>query len=189
MVKRYVFLGDSLTYGYGVKPKDNWVNKLKNNFNLTIHNKGINGNTTTDMLVRFSKDVFSLNPTSLFIMGGTNDLLSNRNVQSIIDNIELMIKDSLSNNIDVIIGIPPNIIPEVANRLFMKCDTYDYCKDNLPVLRELLINLCNTYSLKYIDFYEVTQNTDNIENLYLDGIHLNPHGQDLLLKTAQKYFN
>lgn len=189
MTKKYVFLGDSLTYGYGVNPKDNWVNKLKDSSNLIINNRGINGSTTTDMLVRFQKDVLNLNPTSLFIMGGTNDLLSNRTVQSIINNIELMIKDSLSNNIEVIIGIPPNIIPEVANRLFMKCDTYNYCKESLPILRDLLIELCNTYSLKYIDFYEVTQNTDNIEILYLDGIHFNPQGQDLLFKTAQQHFN
>lgn len=189
MEKKYVFLGDSLTYGYGVKPKDNWVNKLKTNYNLIIHNRGVNGSTTTDMLVRFQKDVFNLKPTSLFIMGGTNDLLSNRNVQSIIDNIELMIKDSLSTNIEVIIGIPPNIIPEIANRLFMRCDTYNYCKESLPLLRKSLIKLCNTYSLEYIDFYEITKNAENLENLYLDGIHLNPQGQDLLLKTAQSHFN
>lgn len=189
MIKRYVFLGDSLTYGYGVRPKDNWVNKLKDSYKLIIHNKGVNGSTTTDMLVRFQEDVLNLKPTSLFIMGGTNDLLSNRNIQSIVNNIELMIKDSLTNDIEVIIGTPPNIIPEVANRLFMKCDTYNYCKESLPILRELLIKLCNTYSLEYIDFYEVTQNTDNIESLYLDGIHFNPQGQDLLFKTAQKHFN
>ena len=28
----YVFLGDSLTFGYGVKPKENWVNKLKQKY-------------------------------------------------------------------------------------------------------------------------------------------------------------
>ena len=94
-MKKYVFLGDSLIYGYGVKPKDNWVYKLQTKYNLSLYNKGVNGSTTTDMLVRFQKDVLDLNPTDLFIMGGTNDLLSNRSVQSIANNIELMIKDSL----------------------------------------------------------------------------------------------
>ena len=56
MKDKYVFLGDSLIFGYGVKPKDNWVNKLKNTYNLYIYNKGVNGSTTTDMLVRFQKD-------------------------------------------------------------------------------------------------------------------------------------
>ena len=42
MKNKYVFLGDSLIFGYGVKPKDNWVNKLKTNCDLDIYNKGIN---------------------------------------------------------------------------------------------------------------------------------------------------
>lgn len=188
-MKKYVFLGDSLIYGYGVKPKDNWVYKLKTKYNLSLYNKGINGSTTTDMLVRFQKDVIDLNPTDLFIMGGTNDLLSNRSVQSITDNIELMVKDSLKENINVIIGFPPNIIPNLANKLFMKCDTYDYCQDNLPALKEALLNLCSKYSLNYIDFYSATINATNNEFLYIDGIHFSPEGQELLVKTAENKLN
>lgn len=188
MKNKYVFLGDSLIFGYGVKPKDNWVNKFKTTYDLDIHNKGINGSTSTDMLVRFKKDVIDLSPNILFLMAGTNDLLSNRPVTSIINNIEVMIKDALSNNIEVYIGIPPNIIPEMAHELFMKCDTYDYCKENLPLLRNELLNLCNSYSLKYIDFYSLTENAKELSNLYLDGIHLNPQGQNLLFKTAKKLF-
>ena len=188
MSNKYVFLGDSLIYGYGVKPKDNWVNKLKTTYNLNICNKGINGSTSTDMLVRFQRDVLDSLPNTLFLMAGTNDLLSNRNVSSIIDNIELMIKDALSNNIKVLIGIPPNIIPEMANTLFMRCDTYDYCKENLALLRKEILNLCTKYSLKYIDFYSATEDTKGISNLYLDGIHFNPLGQDLLFETAKHTF-
>ena len=51
-------------------------------------------------------------------------------VTSIVNNIEIMIKEALLNNIKVYIGIPPNIIPEMANKLFMRCDTYDYCKES-----------------------------------------------------------
>ena len=38
-MKKYVFLGDSLIYGYGVKPKDNWVYKLQTKYNLSLYNK------------------------------------------------------------------------------------------------------------------------------------------------------
>ena len=189
MKNKYVFLGDSLIFGYGVSPNDNWVNKLKTNYNLDIHNKGINGSTSTDMLIRFQRDVLDISPEILFLMAGTNDLLSNRPVTSIINNIELMIKDALSNNIEVYIGIPPNIIPEMANNLFMKCDTYDYCKESLPLLRTELLNICNSYSLKFIDFYLITENAKKLSNLYLDGIHFNQKGQNLLFETAKQHFN
>lgn len=52
----FIFLGDSLTFGYGVKPKDNWVHKLSEYLKLNILNKGVNGNTTTDMLFRFYEE-------------------------------------------------------------------------------------------------------------------------------------
>ncbi len=141
------------------------------------------------MLVRFQRDVLDISPNILFLMAGTNDLLSNRPVTSIVNNIEVMIKDSLSNNIEVCIGVPPNIIPEMANKLFMISDTYNYCKESLPLLRNELLNLCISYSLKYIDFYSLTENADGLSNLYLDGIHFNPEGQNLLFKTAKDLFN
>ena len=122
MKNKYIFFGDSLIFGYGVNPKDNWVNKLKNTYDLDIYNKGVNGSTSTDMLLRFQRDVIDNSPNILFLMAGTNDLLSNRPVTSIVDNIEIMVKEALLNNIEIYIGIPPNIIPEMANKLFMKCD-------------------------------------------------------------------
>lgn len=187
MNSKYVFLGDSLTYGYGVKAKDNWVTLLKNHLNLNIINKGINGNTTSDMLYRFNDDVINKNPSSLFLMGGTNDLILNRDISSIIQNIEVIIKEALSYNIEIIIGIPPDIIAEDANRLFMACDNYKYCESSLPILHKELIKLSNKYNLKYIDFYTITNKLKN-SSIYLDGIHLNPTGQNIIFEEAKKVF-
>ena len=186
-MNNFVLIGDSLTFGYGVSKSNSWVEGLKNyiiskNINYTIFNKGINGNTTTDMLNRFTEDVINLNPNKIFIMGGTNDLLSNRQVSSIVDNIELMIKESLSKTNDIIIGIPPRIIKEDAKRLFMPSLTYDYCEKNLENLKVALINLCNNYNVKFIDFYSLTLNN----NIYIDGIHFNKEGHKLFLEEFIK---
>lgn len=183
-MKNYIFIGDSLTYGYGVSKKDNWVTQLKNNLNGNILNKGVNGNTTTDMLFRFTEDVISNNPNLVFIMGGTNDLLTSSTPNKIINNIELMIKEALEKTTEIIIGIPPSIIPTDANRLFMPSPHYNYCNEMLPILRNELIKLCNSYKVKFIDFYTETKNTDN--NIFSDGIHLNPLGQSLLYKCAKE---
>lgn len=185
MKNNFVFLGDSLTFGYGVNKKDCWVTLFESNTKLNIINKGINGSTTTDMLVRFDKDVMTFIPKKAFIMGGTNDLLCNRSISSIVSNIELMIKDLKSINSSIIIGIPPDIIVEDAYNLFMPSPTYDYCKKSLPTLKKSLISLCNNYDCNYIDFYSLTKN--NIQkNIYLDGIHLNPQGQQLMLNEFLK---
>ena len=126
-------------------------------------------------------------PKVLFIMGGTNDLLSNRPVESIIANIEVMLKEASSVNISIIIGLPPDIIPHLAENLFMPSLTYEYCHKNLKVLREELINLCNSYKLQYIDFYSIINNNIN-SSIFLDGIHLNAEGQKILFNKAKEVF-
>lgn len=172
-----VLIGDSLTFGYGVPKKHSWVYNLSTELSINIINKGINGDTTPSMLSRFYSHVTTNNPDFIFIMGGTNDLLSGRTVDSIISNIEEMIKDSLGKTI--FLGIPPCIIEKMAQNLFMPSSFYTHCSNNLPVLRTKLIELCKKYSIKYVDFYALSIN--NLEkSIFLDGIHLNSLGNNLM---------
>ncbi|WP_195265799.1 MULTISPECIES: GDSL-type esterase/lipase family protein [unclassified Clostridium] len=181
----FVFIGDSLTYGYGVNKNNNWVESLNPFIPLDIINKGINGNTTTDMLNRFTEDVISYSPKKIFIMGGTNDFLSNRSLDSVLDNLELMLKEALTITKDVIIGIPPIIIKEDAYRLFMQSSTYDYCEKQLQLLGKSIIELCNKYTVTYVDFYSLTFKFSS-NNIFIDGIHLNNNGQNLLLNEFKQ---
>lgn len=177
-----ILFGDSLTFGFGVAKKDSWAYKLQEKFNNTIIlNKGKNGDTTSSMLTRFYRDVTSNSPKKVFIMGGTNDLLSGRNVDYIVSNIELMIRDCLDIGSSVIIGIPPIIIKDLAEDLFMTSNYYNYCEKSLPLLKEKLISLQKKYPFKYADFYKLTKNHIN-EKIFLDGIHLNPLGNELLFR-------
>lgn len=190
---KFIFIGDSLTFGYGVPKNKSWIETFKSycltsNKNISVINKGINGNTTTDMLNRFTEDVTILNPKSIFIMGGTNDLLSNRALNLILDNIELMLKEALTQTENVFIGIPPRIIKEDAYRLFMPSPTYDYCEASLPKLREGLINICKNYNVKYIDFYNMSLGIDPKE-IFVDGIHFNEEGNKLLFSKFIKILN
>lgn len=181
----FVFIGDSLTFGYGVNKTSNWVYKLQESLNINIINKGINGNTTTDMLNRFSEDVLSQTPNLVFIMGGTNDLLSNRSTESILKNIEIMITESLSINSKVILGIPPTIIVDDAYRLFCPSDSYNYCFSQLSKLRDGILDLAKQYNLLYFDFYKLS--LDNLSsNIFNDGIHFNKLGQDLLFNYSRE---
>lgn len=172
-----VFLGDSLTFGYGVSKESSWVYKTAHKLKLNYINKGKNGDTTSAMLTRYDSDVLSHKPSYIFIMGGTNDLLCGRNVDYIVDNIELMIKDALSLKSKIIIGIPPIIIGCIANELFCPSSFYDYTEANLPILHDKLINLCKKYSVTYLDFYSLPLNN---KNLFNDGIHLNSLGNEIM---------
>ena len=172
-----VFFGDSLTFGYGVPKESSWVYKTAHKLNLNYVNKGKNGDTTSAMLARYNSDVLSYKPSNIFIMGGTNDLLCGRNVGYIIDNIELMIKDALCINSKIIIGIPPTLIGYMANELFFPSSFYEYAEIELQNLHNKLIQLCEKYSISYIDFYSLKLNK---ENLFTDGIHLNSLGNEIM---------
>lgn len=180
-----IFFGDSLTFGYGVSKEKSWVYKTSHELNLKYINKGKNGDTTSAMLARYSTDALSYKPSSVFIMGGTNDLLCGRDVDYIIDNIEIMIKDALSIKSKVIIGIPPVIIGYMADELFCPSSFYIYAEKELPDLHDRLINLCEKYEVTYVDFYSLPLKK---EDLFIDGIHLNPAGNDIMFNNAVKYF-
>ncbi len=65
---RVVFMGDSITEGW----------KLKISFPEKPYiNRGISGQTTPQMLLRFRQDVIALQPKVVLILGGTNDLAQN----------------------------------------------------------------------------------------------------------------
>lgn len=180
--KDIIFFGDSLTYGYGVQKEKSWVYLIGNILNLNYLNKGQNGDTTPSMLSRYYSSVLKYNPSKIFIMGDTNDLLCGRSISSIIENIEIMIKDAYAINSHVILGIPPRIIGKMANELFIPSSFYSYAEKGVVELREQLICLSDKYNTDLIDFYNLCLTDD----LYLDGLHLSPQGNYIMYKEALK---
>lgn len=182
-----VLIGDSLVFGYGVPYNNSFAYKLSTSLNITVTNKGINGDTTISMLDRFYTDVILYNPKYIFVMGGTNDLLLGKSVTSIIENIELMILDAKKISAKTYIGIPPCIIKDLAERLFMPSDFYTYAENSLPILKNELIKLCSKHNVQYINFYDITFN--NKSNIFVDGIHLNAIGNNLMYKEFCRVFS
>ncbi len=68
--KRIVFFGDSITEGWKTIHPDFFVGK-------SYINRGINGQTTSQMLLRFRQDVIDLKPKMVVILAGTNDIAGN----------------------------------------------------------------------------------------------------------------
>lgn len=180
-----IFFGDSITFGYGVPKQNSWVYKLTQKLSFSSLNKACNGDTTPSMLSRYYDDVLKHFPSKIFIMGGSNDLLLGRSVVSVISNLELMVKDGININSEVIIGIPPKIIGQMANALFSPSHLYAYAEIELLTLKNELIKLCIKYGIQFINFYDLTLGKNDI---YLDGIHLTSSGHELMYKEALPYF-
>jgi lysophospholipase L1-like esterase len=100
---RIVFMGDSITEG--------WVSKAGAFFTPGRIGRGIGGQTTPQMLVRFRQDVIDLHPSVVQIMAGTNDIAGNTGPMTPAQtqgNIRSMVELAQANGIRVIIAsIPP----------------------------------------------------------------------------------
>jgi lysophospholipase L1-like esterase len=97
--ERIVFMGNSITEG--------WSNFDKNFFiNNPFVNRGISGQTTPQMLIRFRPDVVNLKPKSVVILAGINDIAGNTgpiSLENTAENIISMAEIAIANNIKVYI--------------------------------------------------------------------------------------
>lgn len=98
-----VFLGDSITEG--------WGDKRPGFFTPGRINRGIGGQTTPQMLLRMMSDVVALHPRFLHLMGGTNDIAGNTGPTSVEQtgaNLTAMCQLARANGIHVILAsVPP----------------------------------------------------------------------------------
>lgn len=184
-----VFVGDSLTFGYGVPKEKSWVSLLMKNYKSNYVNRGINGDTTIGMLSRFFKDVVSIKPEYCFILGGTNDLLLGKNIDSIYDNLIIMIKDCMINEIAPIVLSPPYISEKEAELKWSSYPNYSDINKDLLALNNKLENYCNLNNLLFVDLFNTTKTSFfNNEDIYLDGIHFNNLGHNLIYSKINQIF-
>lgn len=104
--RRIVCLGDSITYGFPFGSSASWVTMLAQVVEGEVINRGINGNTTGDMLRRFERSVLRYDPTHLVLMGGINDVVCGESLDSITWNIRSMAEKARQAGIKVILGLP-----------------------------------------------------------------------------------
>jgi lysophospholipase L1-like esterase len=110
-------LGDSITYGWPWGPEVSWTSMLEKVIDAEVFNRGIPGNTTSQMLDRFDKAVLKTNPTHLIIMGGINDIVWQESFDRIVWNLRTMAEKAVQQNIKVIFGIPTAIDDEYIEKL------------------------------------------------------------------------
>lgn len=180
---KLVCIGDSLTYGYGVPSKSCWVELLKIHFNIEVINKGINGDTTSGILTRSYRDVIEERPDYVIIMAGTNDMLMNRPMEFVKDNMKLLIKEAQENNIVPITALQPPVAAGLA-KIYWDAEV-NYEKVNFNLLD--YINWLKAYSkennIDFVDFYDRFLNENDFSSLYSDGIHPNVAGHKLMSDT------
>lgn len=186
---KILLIGDSLTYGYGVDHDKSWAYLLSKNKAVDIINKGINGDTTAGMLFRAYEDIASYSPSFTLIMGGSNDILSGLSYNYVKDNIILIIKEAKSLGSKPILAIQPPVVPIMAERLWSSGVDYYKVNEAIKAYKNEILSYAIDNGVKYIDFFtpfhRLLEENKAID-YYIDGLHLNSKGNQLLYDMLQK---
>lgn len=157
-----VLMGDSITEGWFATDPNFFT---KNNF----VGRGISGQVTSQMLLRFREDVIKLKPKRVIILAGTNDIAENQgpiSLDKVFGNIVSMAELAKANNITVILC---SVLP-----------AYDFPwrKDMQPADKMIALNkMIKDYAQKnhitYVDYHSVLKDEKNglPKEIAEDGIH------------------
>jgi lysophospholipase L1-like esterase len=175
--KRVVFMGNSITEGWPKADPDFFKGK-------PYIGRGISGQTTPQMLVRFRQDVIQLKPAAVVILAGTNDIAGNTgptSLENIFGNIASMAELAKANNIKVILS---SVLP-----------VYDYPwkpglapAEKIFELNQMIRQYADANGFIYLDYF--SSMADERKGLKAtlgdDGVHPNLAGYKIMEPLAEK---
>lgn len=175
-----VFLGNSITEFWN-RVDPNFF--TKNNF----INRGIGGQTTSEMLARFRPDVINLKPRVAVILAGTNDLARNNgyiSLENILNNIISMTELAKHNGIKVILcSVPP------ANQFPWR--EYLQPAEDVVALNAMIKKYATENNIIYVDYYSaLADDKGGIPKKYSkDGVHPNLEAYKVMEEIILKAIN
>ncbi len=189
-----VFIGDSLSYGYGVKRKAVWTHLIDQQSEDRCINKGVNGDTSGGMLARFSADVLSEKPDYVHIMGGSNDLICGVSPEIVYANIMALTQQAFAKNIQPIIGIPPKALISAIKEPWKSFSDFERVNKALDLYAQWLYRYSTCFNVRLIDYPKaldvlLEEHRLSFEEILLDGLHFNEDGNKLLASIFIKAFN
>jgi acyl-CoA thioesterase I len=172
---RVIFLGDSLTQSWDLAGLR--LDKVE------VLNRGISGQTTPQMLVRFRQDVVDLKPTVVHILAGTNDLAGNTGpttLEAIEHNLSSMVELARANHIRVVLC---SVLPALD---------YPWRPGLEPAARIVALNdwiraYAKRHELIYADYYPALADSRGgfRSELADDGVHPNSVGYAVMSPIAR----
>lgn len=175
--QRVVFYGNSIT--------DAWARYFDTMFpNKPYVGRGISGQTTPQMLVRFRQDVIELEPAVVMILAGTNDIAGNTgpSTQAMIeDNLISMVELAKANGIRLVLS---SVLP-----------AYDYPwrpglepAQKIVALNAWMRNYATTHDVVYLDYHSAMADEHQglRAELSEDGVHPNEAGYRIMAPLGER---
>jgi lysophospholipase L1-like esterase len=173
---RVVFMGDSIT--------DNWQQPRFGGFfpGKPYVNRGISGQTTSQMLLRFRADVVNLKPKAVVILAGTNDIAGNTGLitnEAITGNLASMSEIAQANGIRVVLA---SVLPVSAYHNPSAPQTTTRPMVRILALNEWMKSYAAARGYTYLDYFSATVDANGLlrEELSSDDLHPNAKGYEVM---------
>ncbi len=173
---RVLLFGDSIT--------EFWAQKMPELFGPQFIDRGVSGQTTSQMLIRFRQDVLDLKPSVIQIMAGTNDIAGNTGpvrLAWVEQNIATMVEQAQAHGIRVLLAsVPPT-----------KAFNWRPGIDQRPSIAELntwLKRHAAEQCLTYVDYHTVLADADGglKPGFTEDGVHPTRPGYEAMKPLLEK---
>ncbi len=181
---RVVFMGDSIT--------DSWDDPANGGFfpGKPYVNRGISGQTTPQMLIRFRADVIEPKPKVVVILAGTNDLAGNTGpttLEAIQDNLTSMAELAKANGIRVVFA---SVLPVSDYELRDGkpiVQTVRRPPEQILALNKWMKEFAKTHQHVYLDYFSAMVDDKGVlkDELSNDGLHPNPAGYAVMAPLAE----
>lgn len=184
--KRVVFLGDSIT--------DSWDAPTNGGFfpGKPYINRGISGQTTPQMLIRFRPDVIAFKPEVVVILAGTNDIAGNTGpmtLESIEDNLASIAELARAHRIRVVLSsvLPVSDYEKTADGQ-PRNQTTRRPPEQIKALNDWIKRYAAENKLTYLDYYSAMVDDKGFlkDELSNDGLHPNAQGYQVMNPLAEK---
>ncbi len=174
---RIVFMGNSIT--------ESWAKVDSSFFDNKIYiDRGISGQTSSQMLLRFRQDVINLSPAVVVILAGTNDIAENTGpiaLEYVFGNIVSMVQLAEMNKIKVILS---SVLP-----------AYDFPwhqglqpAEKIVRLNDMIKSYCENKNIIYVDYYsKMVDERKGLDKKFTnDGVHPTLAGYNVMEPLVEK---
>ena len=178
-----VFIGDSITDLYSL---DSYYSDL----NRACYNRGIGGDTTQGVIDRLKVSIFDVNPSTIVLMIGTNDIDGGVPNETIIENYKIILSE-INKNQPMVELYFVSVIPQNKDLESYTQLNVDKNNNTILTINEEIKKLCDEFGCTYIDLHSnlIDENGYLRKELSDDGIHLNANGFEIWTNLLKPYLN
>ena len=187
-----ICIGDSLTYGYGVRRTQCWTELASQMSGWRLLNCGVCGDTTGGMLVRM-REILRTAPgrrdeRCFLLMGGCNDVFFSGSSRGARENMAAMVHQLFAEGEMPLVAIGPGTAKGAYPTAWAELVDFSEAADEITGYYHWLERFCSTFGVRSIDFRADFRNRSGEmrSELYLDGLHLNPEGHRVMAERVAR---